>query len=109
MLGLIIVFFIGKYFYQLGGKYEKSKWGVAVLGVVAYYFGSIVIGGVSIGLAHFIFEFDMDFNNSTMLGILAIPFGILFAYLVHWLLEKKWKKNKELEAVSIDDIGSDNS
>jgi len=37
MLGLLLIYFIGKYFYDLAILHEKSKWGWAVIGVVSYY------------------------------------------------------------------------
>ena len=34
MLGLLLIYFIGKYFYDLAAEFEKNKWLYAILGVV---------------------------------------------------------------------------
>ena len=34
MLGLVLLYWIGKYFYKLAEEYDKSKWGFAILGLV---------------------------------------------------------------------------
>jgi hypothetical protein len=44
MLGLFLLYFIGKSFYELAHEYDKSRWGFAIAGVVAYYFGTFVAG-----------------------------------------------------------------
>jgi len=108
VLGLIIVFFIGKYFYQLADEYDKTKWLFAILGIAVYYTGSILIGGIIIGLGgYFLFDYDIESTNDLALGIMLMPFGILTCYVVYGLLEKKWKRQEKLQSVSIDDIGKD--
>ncbi|TDN87659.1 hypothetical protein DET49_111107 [Salegentibacter sp. 24] len=37
MLGLLLLYWIGKYHYRLAGEYDKSQWGFTILGIVAYY------------------------------------------------------------------------
>lgn len=44
MLGILLLFFIGKYFYKLAEKFKKSQWGYTILGVVTYYGGTIIFG-----------------------------------------------------------------
>ncbi len=107
MLVIIIIYFIGKYFYKLADKYEKSKWGYAILGIATYYFGSIIIGGMLMGFIDVVFDLNIDFDNSFSLGLIVMPFGILLAILLHWILEKNFKKNKAQNSVSIDEIGTD--
>ena len=44
MLGLLLLYWIGKYFYKLAEAYDKSKWGFTILGIVVYYAGIVVLG-----------------------------------------------------------------
>jgi len=89
MIGLVLIYFLGKYFYDLANKYNKSEWGYAVLGVVTYYAGTI-IGGIILGLVMVFFKGDIDSINEIFLGLLAIPFGLVSAYLLYKYLEKRW-------------------
>ena len=105
MLGLILIYWIGKNFYQLAEKYTKNKWGYAILGVVSYYAASF-IGGIIIGIiAEISSPGWIDTANEMVLGVMALPLGILGCYGLYIYLKKNWAKRKEEEAVSIDDIG----
>lgn len=102
MLGLLLIYFVGKAFYDLAGKYNKSQWGFAILGVVSYY-GGLLIGGFIIGI---IMELNspgyVDDSNSTFLGLLAIPLGVLTCWLTYVLLKRAWSKPKEIERNTLD-------
>ncbi|MBL55876.1 MAG: hypothetical protein CMP61_01685 [Flavobacteriales bacterium] len=94
MLGLLLLFWIGKYFYQLAEQHNKSKWGFAILGIVVYY-SSIIIFSFLLGIVmEIISPGFFDSFNEILLGIMFIPFGILSCYLFYKFLDKKWKKNK---------------
>ena len=103
MLGLILLYWIGKYFYKLAEEYDKSKWGFAILGIVTYY-GGIIIFSFLVGI---IFAFTapeaLEAINETLLGIMMLPFGILSCYLLYKYLDKTWVKNKPVD--EIDNIG----
>ncbi|WP_025743522.1 hypothetical protein [Aquimarina pacifica] len=105
MLGLLLLYWIGKYFYKLAEEYNKSKWGFAILGIVVYY-GGIIFFSLIIGI---IFEITspgfLDTFNETLLSIIMIPFGMLSSYLLYQYLEKIWKKNRSDLHESIDKIG----
>jgi len=106
MLGLVVIYFIGRYYYRLAEEFGKSKWGFAILGVVCYYAGAF-IGGIILGLLSLVWDgFEIEYMSDLQLGIMAIPFGLLFCYGIYMLLKRIWTKNqKEEEVVSIDDIG----
>lgn len=93
MLGLVLLYWIGKYYYRLAGDHNKSQWGFAILGIIAYYAGifvfSIIIGAVVEIISPGYWE---DFDEM-VLGILMLPFGILSTYLLYLSLETFWKKN----------------
>lgn len=105
LFGFILIYWIGKYFYQLAEKYNRSKWLFAILGIVVYYLSQFVIG-LFIGILNGIFDFGIDFNNVGV-NLMGIPIGFLFVYLFYILLEKNWKKNKIEPIESINQIGQE--
>jgi len=106
MLGLVLIYWIGKYFYVLAEKYNQNKWLFAVLGVVMYYFGTLV-AGVFIGIAIEVFDVDFNLENTFLLSVIALPFGIAFCWTFYYLLEKSWKKIASQPIENIDEIGKD--
>ena len=92
MLGLLLIYFIGKYFYQLAELHHKSKWGFAILGVVTYYAGTIVFGfglGIFAVITNNNSILEMD---NLVLGIIALPFGLLATWALYGALNKNWQK-----------------
>ena len=112
MLGLLLIYFIGKRFYDLAGAYKKHQWKWAILGVVTYY-GTIIISQIIIGFIYYFaspesFDYDGNFiatGTELMIGIATIPIGLLACYLLHRFLEKRWKKEKVIPVEEIDSIG----
>jgi len=109
MLGILLLYFIGRFFYKLAEEYGKSKWGYAVLGVVTYYAGTFIYGiiYVLIYFANNPLALESDVDNDWTLRLTAIPIGIGFAYGLYYILERSWKKDKKEEtgSINIDDIG----
>jgi thiamine transporter ThiT len=92
MLGLLLIYFIGKAFYDLSAKHNKSKWGFAILGIVVYYAGTF-IGGIIMGIIDFISGTNFTTSQSNLvLNLLAIPFGLLFCWIFHKILKSIWNK-----------------
>jgi hypothetical protein len=50
MLGLVFIYFIGRYYYKLAENHNRSKWGFAVLGVATYYGGTFAAGALLLRL-----------------------------------------------------------
>jgi len=106
MLGLILIYFIGKKFYDLAQEFEKSQWGFAILGVVIYYAGTF-IAGIVIAIGYEISSTNSIENvNEHVLGLIALPFGILSCVGLYNYLRKTWQKNKETNKPNIDEIGN---
>lgn len=106
MLGLLLLYFIGKKFSELATEYDKTKWHYVVLSIAIYYVGAIgimfCISVVLILLESTILERVSD----SALGIFGIPFGLISCYLLYIYLEKKWKREIPLSDDSvIDQIG----
>ena len=77
MLGLILLFFIGKWHYTLAEEFNKNKWLFAILGIVVYY-GGIMIGAFILGLLSVLFDFEEVLElPEIVLGLIALPIGLL--------------------------------
>jgi hypothetical protein len=95
MLGILLIYFIGKAFYDLALKYDKNKWVFAILGVVIYY-GGTFLGGVLLGLAHVYGWININNTSDIVLGLMAIPFGLIIMIVFFQILKSNWKKQAEL-------------
>ncbi|MBL4605948.1 MAG: hypothetical protein JKY02_09900 [Flavobacteriaceae bacterium] len=110
MLGVLLLFFIGKYYFKLAEKYKKSKWGYTVLGVVTYYGGTFIYG-IIYGIIYFSMYPDAhesEVNNWTLM-LTAIVAGLVSAFILYFLLERNWKKYEVVKdkTINIDEIGKD--
>lgn len=96
MLGLILIYFIGRQFYDLANDFQRNRWLFAVLGVVSFYLGTFV-AGLIIGVLSNYYEFFSDLltQNQLVLGFASLPIGLLFCWGLHQLLKNNWKKRKE--------------
>ncbi|MFT5479943.1 MAG: hypothetical protein ACI9UJ_001498 [bacterium] len=102
MIGLILVFFAGKFYYDLAKEYGKSKWGFAFIGVVTYYGGQVI--GVALTFVFMDF-LSIDPNQRFLLSLLALPFGILSAFILYKILSKRLRtKHVTNREDVIDDI-----
>ena len=104
MLGILLIFFIGKYYYELAQDYYKNRWLYGLLGIGVYYVGS-AIGGVIIGVADELFDLVVNWDSIFSLGLIAISFGISFAFLVYILIKRHLKKSVVVIKDEINDIG----
>jgi len=105
MLSLLLLYWIGKYFYKLAEEYEKSKWGYGILGVIIFYAGFFLFGIGIMTIGEVFSEAFVDTFNETLLSFIMLPFGILSCYLMYKYLEKTWKKNDPRKNSMIDQIG----
>lgn len=109
MLGLLLIYFIGKYFYQLAVDHNRNAWGYAILGVVVYYAITFLAGTL---FAYAYLEFgDGTIASGTelLLTVLTIPVGMLGAYILYRILEKKWQNSKHGNSFNNDILDQDMS
>src|SRR4051812_2070118 len=93
MIGLFLLYFIGKMFYELAHEHDRSRWGFAILGVVSYYAGSLVIGSLIIGVLTGMGYLAFLKNVSNIVsGLLTMPLGILAAVITYKVLKLQWEK-----------------
>lgn len=97
MLGILLIYFIGKEFYKLANFNGKNKWGYAVLGVFAYYLGTFVFG---IFLAIYLELFSstsIEEMNNLLINLIGLPFGLLSSWITYKLLERNINKKRTIE------------
>jgi hypothetical protein len=94
MLGLVLIYFVGRKFYELAFEYNKSKWGFALAGVVSYY--AVLL--ISVFIIGIIVEINspgyITESNEMMFGLLGIPFGLLGCWGFYKILENNWSKDR---------------
>lgn len=92
MIGLLLIYFIGKAFYTLAFDYNRNKWLFAVLGIASYYVGTF-LAGIILGIIALLV--NSDFPNtlpSILLGLIGLPFGLLFCWIFYKILISVWEK-----------------
>ncbi len=108
MFGLILIVVVGKYFYKLVEKYDKSKWGYTILGIISYYIGTVLIGFL-IG-AFFLLMDDIETVDTipdSIWTIIALPAGLLSCWGVYSFFKKRWEKESLTIKDEINEIGID--
>lgn len=90
MLGILLIYVIGKQFYDLAIKHQRSAWGFAIFGVVAYY-GGTFIGGLLLGVLAILIDWNIEGIHDLALGLMTLPFGLFITWLAYILLKKKWE------------------
>ena len=92
MLGIFLMYFIGKRFYDLAGTYDKNQLGFAIAGVASFYVGAFFAG---ILLAIY-FEIWMSTSfeelNEGFLNLIGLPFSLLTCFGFYKFLEHSWKR-----------------
>ncbi len=98
MIGLFLIYFIGRAFYELAFEYDKSRWGFAIVGVISYYAGAN-IGGLGIILvAGLLLEIDITTSSGIMINLMSVPFGLLACWGLYRILKSNWEKGTETQA-----------
>lgn len=106
MLGLLLIYFIGKRFYDLSEEHNENKWLYAILSIVVYYAAGFVVGGVIAVLDLFVFNWNIDWDNNMGVSLLiGLPSGLLAVWGFYELLKKKWSKKLIVNKAEIDNIG----
>lgn len=101
MLGLLLIYFIGKAFYELAFTYNKSKWLFAILGVASFYIGTFVLG-LALGVYVLISGNDSILDtNDLVLNLLGLPFGLLACWGFYVILRSNWKKQPVISSTEL--------
>lgn len=93
LLGLLPLFIVGRYFYQLAHEHNRSTWGFAILGIVVYFASQFLLG-IVLGLVLLATGSQMILEESSLLlNLVGIGMGVLAVWLFYYLLKKNWEKN----------------
>jgi len=93
MLGLLLIYSIGKYFYSLALENGRHAWGYAILGVVTYY-GGALLSGFIMGVVAALWAPELiDDVPSFVWDIFALPFGMLACWALYTYLRNAWTKS----------------
>ena len=106
MLELILIYFVGKKFYDLSEIHNQNKWLFAVLGVLCYFVAAFIFGLI-IGIIDAAFGIGIDWDNAILMTLIGLPIGLLACYGFYSILSRKWTKEDERNKKEIDDIGKD--
>lgn len=95
MIGLILIYFIGRQYYFLAHDYQYNRWLYAILGIGSYYLGTMVFAFTIALLAnHSEFFFDLAHSTPFVQGLISMPLGLLFCWIFFHLLRASWQKRK---------------
>ena len=103
MLGIFLIYYIGKSFYQLANIYHKSPWGFAFAGLGVFY-GAQISSGVLMYL--FLDLGDMDSLDTRGLDFMSAIVGGGITYFFYQYLKNKWSIGpiKEANPDILDDM-----
>lgn len=101
VVGLILLYFVGKAFYDLAGIHNKGQWLYAILGVGSYYAG-LIVGGMLIGIFYEVFIGSVEEVNETLIGFIALPFGVLACWGFYRIIKIRWEKRETFSGTSED-------
>ena len=104
MLELILIYFVGRKFYELSDFYNRNKWLFAVLGGLCYFI-SVFVFGMILGFVDAVYGIGMNWDNTVFLSLIGLPVGLLMCYIFYNILDRKWKKEDEINKEEINDIG----
>lgn len=98
MLGILFLYYIGRYFYRLAFQYDKSMWGFAILGIISYYVGTF-IGAILLMIIFPYMVEDIETSRRTefLVNLISVPFGLATTYIFYKFLERKWSRAYTVE------------
>ena len=105
MLTILLIYFIGRRFYDLADKYGQNKWSYAILGVIIYYAVGISAVVLIALLDIYFFSWGFEWESRFGMNLLALPIGLLAVWGVYTFLESRWKKQVIEVKDEINDIG----
>jgi len=91
MIALVLLYFVGKAFYDLAGLHNKSQWGFAILGVVSYYAG-IFFAGVVMAIISELGIISLESTPEFVLNLAALPVGVLSCWGTYTILKNQWSR-----------------
>jgi len=98
MLGIFILYFLGKSFYDLANRYGKSKWGYAIGGIAMYYISGLLFGIILAIGAEFTGSNFIEETSEFLLNLIGIVIGLGTCFGLYTFLERNLtEKSKTVE------------
>jgi hypothetical protein len=94
MIGIFLIYWIGRKYYDLAMRHSRSAWGYAILGVVIYYSMQFFLG-IFLGLMFPEGMTNLDNSSKTVLNLLGIPIGLGAWWGIFIYLRNKWEATEE--------------
>ena len=94
MLGLLLLYFIGKKFHDLSGLFGNHKWLYSVLSIVSYFFVGFILTGLVMILDLMVFEWKFDWDSTWGMRYISVPLGLLGVTVFYTLLNTNGKSLK---------------
>ncbi|MGL4632595.1 MAG: hypothetical protein ACRCVT_15435 [Leadbetterella sp.] len=100
MLGILLLYHLGRAFSNLAKEYDKKPWVWVVISLLVY-FGSQLLTGVMIGVFAPEYFPTPRSSDNIVFNLIGILIGLLFYYILYKICSYKW--SKELDTMSIID------
>lgn len=100
VLGLLVIYFFGKSYYDLAKLYGRNAWGYAILGSVIFLASEFLFGvliGILIVLANLHTEVP-----SLVFSIASIAFAAFLTNQIEKAIRRNWEKQKPLNLTDSD-------
>lgn len=107
MLGIFLLYFIGKKFYDLSEAHKKPKWRFVILGIVCYYGGGaglLFLGGFVVGVIDETLIDNLSSGQELMVNLLGIPAGLLCCWGFYKILQHQWQKAPQTSIGLAEDV-----
>lgn len=89
MLEILLIYFLGKQFYELAGRFDRNQWKYAVLGGLSYYLGAFLGGFFILAIAEWNSPGAGDRITTLLLTLVSFPFGLVTAKGIYLWAEKR--------------------
>lgn len=92
MLGLILIYFVGRNYFELAHEHNRPAWLFAILGVLTFFFGQFFLGTI---VATLIVSSTGAISDGTYLlvSVISIACGAAAIWFMYKRLESFWKAN----------------
>lgn len=98
MIGLILIYFIGRQFYVLANEYQHNRWLFTILGIASYYFGVLLFGFIVVWLSNYSeYFFDLMHKTQLVQGLVSMPMGLICGWVFFHLLRANWQKRRKAD------------
>ena len=102
MIGLVLIYWIGKKFSELAKSFGRKPVWPVIIGIVFYFLGQFVLGLI-IGVYYELQEPGFKQFDDMVVNLIGIPFGLLACWGTYMFLEKKWRGSTVSEYDILDD------